>query len=56
MNVNRLFVLSYKRIEEDNVKKRLQRFFITLLCTKSSNKSLQRLNRPNKFFRFANKK
>ena len=55
-NVNRLFVLSYERIEEDNVKKRLQRFFLTLLCTESSNKRLQCLNRRKKFFRFTNKK
>ena len=52
-NVNRLFVLSFERIEEDNIKKRLQRFFFTLLCTKSSLlciKRLQCLNRWKKFF------
>ena len=29
-NFNRFFILSYERIEEDNVKKRLQRLFLTL--------------------------
>ena len=43
-NVNRLFVLSFERIEEDNIKKRLQRFFLTLLCTKHTNKRLQCFN------------
>ena len=38
-NVNRLFVLSFERIDENNIK-RLQGFFFTLLCTKSSNKRL----------------
>ena len=38
-NVNRLFVLSFEKIEENNIK-RLQRFIFTLLCTKSSNKGL----------------
>ena len=42
-NVIRLFVLSFQRIEEDDIK-RLQRFFFALLCTKSSNKRLQCLN------------
>ena len=42
-NVNRLFVLSFERIEEDSIK-RLQRFFFTLLCTKCTNKKLQCLN------------
>ena len=37
-NSNRLFVLSFERIEENNVKKRSQRFFFTLLCTKRANK------------------
>ena len=32
--VNRLFVLSFERIEENDVKKRSYRFFFTLLCTK----------------------
>ena len=43
-NVNRLFVLSFEKTEEGNIKKRLQRFFFTLLCPKSSNKGLQCLN------------
>ena len=42
-NVNRLFVLSFERIEENNIKG-LQRFFFTLLCTKSPSKRLQCLN------------
>ena len=34
-NVNRLFVLSFERIEENNAKKdQSQRFFFTLSCTK----------------------
>ena len=40
MNVNRSFVLSFERTEEGNIKKRLQRFIFTLICTKSSNKRL----------------
>ena len=32
--VNRLFVLSFERIEENNVKKDHRDFFFTLLCTK----------------------
>ena len=32
--VNRRFVLSFERIEENNVKKRSYKFFFTLLCTK----------------------
>ena len=43
-NVNRLFVLSFERIEENNIKKRLHRFILTLLCTKSSNKRLHCFN------------
>ena len=43
-NVNRLFVLSFERIEEDNMKKRVHKFFLTLLCTKHTNKILQSLN------------
>ena len=31
--VNRLFVLSFERIEENNVKTKIE-FFFTLLCTK----------------------
>ena len=42
-NVNRLFVLSFERIEEDNIKKGYIDSF-TLLCTKSSNKRLPCLN------------
>ena len=38
--VNRLFVLSFEKIEKGNIKKRLQRFFLTLLCTKRTNKRL----------------
>ena len=43
-NVNRLFVLSFERTEEDNIKKSYKDFFFTLLCTKSSNKRLQCLH------------
>ena len=32
-NANRLFVLSFEKIEENHVKKE-HRFFFTLLCTK----------------------
>ena len=37
INVNRLFVLSFKGIEENNVKKD-NRFFFTLLCSKRRKK------------------
>ena len=37
-NANRLFVLSFEIIKENNVKKRSKRFFFTLLCTKHANK------------------
>ena len=43
-NVNRLFVLSFERIEEDNIKKDYRDFFFTLLCTKRTNKRLQCFN------------
>ena len=42
-NVNRLFVLSFQRIEEDDIKKTAEILF-ALLCTKSSDKRLQCLN------------
>ena len=37
-NADRLFVLSFERIEENNVKKGYRDFFFTLLCTESANK------------------
>ena len=55
-NVNRLFVLSFERIEEDNIKKYYRDSFSHYYCTKRTNKRLQCLNRWQKFFRFANKK
>ena len=42
-NVNRLFLLSFQRIEEDDIKKTTEILF-ALLCTKSSDKRLQCLN------------
>ena len=50
-NVNRLFVLSFERIEKNNIKKDYRDFFFfTLLCTKRTNKRLQCLNRWKKLF------
>ena len=40
-NLNRLFVLSFERIEENNVKKDYRFFFLALLCTKNTNKRCQ---------------
>ena len=37
-NANRLFVLSFERIEENNVKKDHRDFFFPSLCTKRANK------------------
>ena len=55
-NVNRLFVLSFERIEEDNIKKDYRDSFPHYYCTKRTNQRLQCLNRWQRFFRFANKK
>ena len=55
-NVNRLFgTIIWKNWRRQH-KKRLKRFFFTLLCTKRKNKRLQCLNWWKFFFWFANKK
>ena len=54
-NVNRLFVLSYERIEEDNVKKDYRDSFSHYYVPKVQIR-LQCLKRQKTFLRFINKK
>ena len=53
--VNRLFVLSFERTEENKVKKDHRDFFFTLLSAKRWNKRLQCLNWWKRFLWFASK-